>query len=587
MCGRRCSSASSAATARATSSSRSRWDSASATRPPTDGDYFGMPVIEAARLCDRAQGGQILAKEIVAHLAGGRDGHAFKSVGELELKGTSRAALQRSRSPGSRSARKGPRCRCPRAFKRCRRAGSSGAPPSAERLGSSSCRQAEAECRLALISGEPGIGKTRLSTHAASEARSQGAVVLYGRSDEELTLPYGPWVEALTHYVEHGPGAGSSRPRRAPRRRADPARPGARGAPRRRPATARDRSRHRALPALGSGASASCARPRAKSRSCSSSMTCTGPTSRRSALQARRLTGPWHARADHRHLSRIRPRVAGIRSQRCSPTFTANRGSSGSRSRGSTQPDIVEIMERAAGQELDEAGLELSSELHPETDGNPFYTGELLRHLLESGTLYQRQRRTLDRRAAGSPSSAFPRACARCVGRRIERLGKRHAKALSVAAVIGRDFDVDLLLRGHGAFGRRAARSCSRRRSPPRSSPSRQASPVASRSPTRSSTTPFTKTSARRAAPVFIAASLRRSRSSSAASRERACRSSPTTGRRPPPPSTFRRRSPTRAWPASARSRSSPRTRRFAGFTMRSSFRASSRRSTQPSAATF
>src|SRR2546423_13033510 len=52
-----------------------------------DGDYFGMPVIEAARLCARASGGQILAKEIVAHLAGGRDGHAFKSVGDLELKG--------------------------------------------------------------------------------------------------------------------------------------------------------------------------------------------------------------------------------------------------------------------------------------------------------------------------------------------------------------------------------------------------------------------------------------------------------------------------------------------------------------------
>ncbi len=57
--------------------------------------------------------------------------------------------------------------------------------------------------RLALISGEPGIGKTRLSTHAALEARSDGAIVLYGRCDEELALPYGPWVEALAHYVEH------------------------------------------------------------------------------------------------------------------------------------------------------------------------------------------------------------------------------------------------------------------------------------------------------------------------------------------------------------------------------------------------
>ena len=35
-----------------------------------EGDVFGMPVIEAARLCDRCSGGQILAKELVAHLAG-------------------------------------------------------------------------------------------------------------------------------------------------------------------------------------------------------------------------------------------------------------------------------------------------------------------------------------------------------------------------------------------------------------------------------------------------------------------------------------------------------------------------------------
>src|SRR5271168_2464687 len=51
-----------------------------------EGDVFGMPVTEAARLCDRCSAGQILAKELVAHLAAGR-GRAFKSVGALELKG--------------------------------------------------------------------------------------------------------------------------------------------------------------------------------------------------------------------------------------------------------------------------------------------------------------------------------------------------------------------------------------------------------------------------------------------------------------------------------------------------------------------
>ena len=44
-------------------------------------------------------------------------------------------------------------------------------------------------------------------------------------------------------------------------------------------------------------------------------------------------------------------------------------------------------MERAAGHELDEHGLALAQELFRETDGSPFYTGELLRHLLEAGTI--------------------------------------------------------------------------------------------------------------------------------------------------------------------------------------------------------
>src|SRR3989442_1554950 len=51
-----------------------------------EGDVFGIPVTEAARLCDRCSGGQILAKELVAHLAAGR-GPAFTAVGALELKG--------------------------------------------------------------------------------------------------------------------------------------------------------------------------------------------------------------------------------------------------------------------------------------------------------------------------------------------------------------------------------------------------------------------------------------------------------------------------------------------------------------------
>ena len=52
-----------------------------------DGDYFGDPVIEAARLCAKAEGGQILATDMVKAMAGRHATQEFVSVGDLELKG--------------------------------------------------------------------------------------------------------------------------------------------------------------------------------------------------------------------------------------------------------------------------------------------------------------------------------------------------------------------------------------------------------------------------------------------------------------------------------------------------------------------
>jgi class 3 adenylate cyclase len=50
-------------------------------------DYFGSPVVVAARLCDRAGAGQILASEVVRSLAGNRAPVAFAPLGALALKG--------------------------------------------------------------------------------------------------------------------------------------------------------------------------------------------------------------------------------------------------------------------------------------------------------------------------------------------------------------------------------------------------------------------------------------------------------------------------------------------------------------------
>jgi predicted ATPase/class 3 adenylate cyclase len=51
------------------------------------GDYHGVAVVEAARLCAAAAGGQILASETVRSLVGSRGGHDFVVLGEVDLKG--------------------------------------------------------------------------------------------------------------------------------------------------------------------------------------------------------------------------------------------------------------------------------------------------------------------------------------------------------------------------------------------------------------------------------------------------------------------------------------------------------------------
>ena len=52
-----------------------------------DDDYFGDPVVEAARLCATCESGQILATDVVRAMAGRRNRHECRSVGELTLKG--------------------------------------------------------------------------------------------------------------------------------------------------------------------------------------------------------------------------------------------------------------------------------------------------------------------------------------------------------------------------------------------------------------------------------------------------------------------------------------------------------------------
>ena len=59
--------------------------------------------------------------------------------------------------------------------------------------------------RTMLVAGEAGIGKTRLATELASQAERDGAVVLAGRCDQHLGVPYLPLREAVGRHLASYP----------------------------------------------------------------------------------------------------------------------------------------------------------------------------------------------------------------------------------------------------------------------------------------------------------------------------------------------------------------------------------------------
>jgi hypothetical protein len=61
-------------------------------------------------------------------------------------------------------------------------------------------------CRVALLAGEPGTGKSRTAAEVARSAFGDGSVVLYGQCGPEAETPYQPFAEALRWQVAHDGG---------------------------------------------------------------------------------------------------------------------------------------------------------------------------------------------------------------------------------------------------------------------------------------------------------------------------------------------------------------------------------------------
>ncbi len=175
-----------------------------------DGDCHGTPVVTAARLCDRAVGGQILVDDLVRGLARGRTEHSFRLVGELELKGLAEpvTAYEVPWEPvvGDRA----PAARTPAAGGE-RAAVLRPRPPSATRCASSGSRRRPTVARSRSSAASPASARRDSPSELARAAHEDGAWVLAGRCDENISAPFAPWIEILRHVVAHAPPS-SSRP---------------------------------------------------------------------------------------------------------------------------------------------------------------------------------------------------------------------------------------------------------------------------------------------------------------------------------------------------------------------------------------
>lgn len=165
-----------------------------------EGDFFGGPVVAAKRLCDAAGCGEILVSDLVRALAAPHSTHVFRAVGPVALKGLPQPV------PAFTVVWSTPEHE-PLPLPPMVTALSDDRPPFIGRraewavLEQTWERARHGRWQLLFLGGESGIGKTRLACEFARDAWTKGAVVLAGRSSEDLTLPYQPFIEALRHHV--------------------------------------------------------------------------------------------------------------------------------------------------------------------------------------------------------------------------------------------------------------------------------------------------------------------------------------------------------------------------------------------------
>ena len=300
----------------------------------------------------------------------------------------------------------------------------------------------EGDRRVTFIGGEPGIGKTSLASDLARKVFEQGALVLYGRCDEDLGIPYQPWVEALGHLVRYGPQSlldDHIQTRIAELARLVPELSDRTGVAV--SGAVADESERYLLFGAVSDLLVRCSELAPTLLVLDDLHWADRPTLQLVRHVITRNTdvrlciigtfrdsevGAGHPLADA---------LAGFHREAGVERLTLG---------GLGDHELLALLESYAGHEISEDAVHFRNALLEETGGNPFFVGEIVRHLVETGAISQGEHGRWEAKV-NLVASGLPVSVREVIGHRVGRLGRSAAQWLTMAAVIGRDFDLDLL----------------------------------------------------------------------------------------------------------------------------------------------